>query len=195
MHSSSLVFSLPRFYVCFLAGIGNFFTFESSRRISRWSPEIPPNTINSTWSAGNFGFSGGNSIDSIGIPSEIMASGVGTAFDWWNEANRSPLWQDRIFHTLAGLFGFVAAVALVISLRSVQGNSISVSFSPFFGIVRVLESELDSSLFLFRSLGIEFCCIKNLWKCLQRIGKDEKLKIIFCFLLIAWKIALNQLEF
>lgn len=71
-------------------------------------------------------------------------------------------------------------------------------FFPFFSllwIVRVLESELDSSLFLFRSLGIEFCCIRNLWKCLQRIGKDEKLKIIFCFLLIAWKIALNQLEF
>ncbi|RWR84631.1 protein TOM THREE 1-like protein isoform X1 [Cinnamomum micranthum f. kanehirae] len=46
-----------------------------------------------------------------------MASGVGISFDWWNDVNRSPLWQDRIFHTLAGLFGFVAAVALIQLVR------------------------------------------------------------------------------
>ncbi|KAG6511504.1 hypothetical protein ZIOFF_029572 [Zingiber officinale] len=35
--------------------------------------------------------------------------------DWWDEVNNSVLWQDRIFHTLAVLYGLMFAVALVIS--------------------------------------------------------------------------------
>lgn len=35
------------------------------------------------------------------------------ASNWWRHINDSPLWQDRIFHTLAALYGLVAVVALV----------------------------------------------------------------------------------
>lgn len=35
------------------------------------------------------------------------------ALSWWDEVNESLIWQDRIFHTLAILYGVVAAVALV----------------------------------------------------------------------------------
>ncbi|XP_022733049.1 tobamovirus multiplication protein 3-like isoform X4 [Durio zibethinus] len=37
--------------------------------------------------------------------------------NWWRDINDSPLWQDRIFHILAGLYGLVAAVALVQLIR------------------------------------------------------------------------------
>ncbi|RDX88824.1 Tobamovirus multiplication protein 3 [Mucuna pruriens] len=33
--------------------------------------------------------------------------------NWWRDINNSSLWQDRIFHLLAILYGIVAAVALV----------------------------------------------------------------------------------
>jgi len=32
---------------------------------------------------------------------------------WWNDIDDSPLWQDRIFYTLAALYGVVSAIALV----------------------------------------------------------------------------------
>ncbi|XP_074275347.1 protein TOM THREE HOMOLOG 1-like [Silene latifolia] len=36
---------------------------------------------------------------------------------WWNEVNESPIWQDRIFHVLALLYGIVSIVALVQLVR------------------------------------------------------------------------------
>jgi len=41
------------------------------------------------------------------------ASVLNGAVDWWRDVNESPLWQDRIFHALAVLYGIVSAVALV----------------------------------------------------------------------------------
>jgi hypothetical protein len=35
------------------------------------------------------------------------------AVDWWRDVNESPLWQDRIFHTLAVLYGVISVIALV----------------------------------------------------------------------------------
>lgn len=46
------------------------------------------------------------------VPMEVVKG----ASDWWQEVNNSVVWQDRIFHTLAVLFGLVSAVALVNSL-------------------------------------------------------------------------------
>lgn len=45
--------------------------------------------------------------------SSASASVLNGAVDWWRDVNDSPLWQDRIFHLLAVLYGFVSAVALV----------------------------------------------------------------------------------
>ncbi|KAK4261647.1 hypothetical protein QN277_004612 [Acacia crassicarpa] len=36
---------------------------------------------------------------------------------WWHDINESPLWQDRVFHVLAALYGIVAVVALVQLVR------------------------------------------------------------------------------
>lgn len=43
------------------------------------------------------------------VPSYAMVD----ASNWWEDVNSSPLWQDRIFHVLAALYGAVAVVALV----------------------------------------------------------------------------------
>lgn len=56
-----------------------------------------------------------------GVPvSSSSAVGLAVAaFDltetssWWHDINESPVWQDRIFHVLAALYGIVAVVALV----------------------------------------------------------------------------------
>ncbi|CAN6300289.1 unnamed protein product, partial [Urochloa humidicola] len=45
------------------------------------------------------------------------ASVLNGAVDWWRDVNESPLWQDRIFHALAVLYGIVSAVALVQLIR------------------------------------------------------------------------------
>lgn len=45
--------------------------------------------------------------------SAVVALDLKDARSWWDNVNESPLWQDRIFHLLAILYGFVAAVALV----------------------------------------------------------------------------------
>ena len=48
--------------------------------------------------------------------SSASASALNGAVDWWRDVNESPLWQDRIFHALAVLYGIVSAVALVSTL-------------------------------------------------------------------------------
>jgi len=76
-----------------------------------------------------------------GVPAEAVMAVV-TALDftktsnWWRDINNSPLWQDRIFHLLAILYGIVAAIALV-------------CFLPF-SFVRVLfQSNFIDFLFLW----------------------------------------------
>lgn len=57
-----------------------------------------------------------------GVPSSTVAGLAVTAFElmdssnWWHDINESPLWQDRIFHVLAALYGIVAIVALVYTI-------------------------------------------------------------------------------
>ncbi|KAJ0094180.1 hypothetical protein Patl1_15800 [Pistacia atlantica] len=47
----------------------------------------------------------------------VIAHTLKDASNWWEDVNESPLWQDRIFHVLAALYGLVAAVALVQLIR------------------------------------------------------------------------------
>ncbi|KAG2409763.1 Protein TOM THREE-like protein [Vigna angularis] len=47
----------------------------------------------------------------------VAALDLTESSNWWRDINESPLWQDRIFHLLAILYGIVAAVALVFLLR------------------------------------------------------------------------------
>jgi hypothetical protein len=43
----------------------------------------------------------------------VAAVALSGAVDWWKDVNESPMWQDRIFHALAVLYGIVSVVALV----------------------------------------------------------------------------------
>ncbi|XP_027340819.1 protein TOM THREE HOMOLOG 1 isoform X1 [Abrus precatorius] len=59
-----------------------------------------------------------------GVPAEaatavfaVAALDLTESSNWWRDINDSPLWQDRIFHVLAILYGIVAAVALVQLVR------------------------------------------------------------------------------
>ncbi|RZS08170.1 hypothetical protein BHM03_00039106 [Ensete ventricosum] len=52
----------------------------------------------------------------------LQAHALGDVLDWWEEVNNSTLWQDRIFHALAALFGLVSAVALVMFLPTACKN-------------------------------------------------------------------------
>lgn len=47
----------------------------------------------------------------------VIAYKLTDASSWWNDINESPVWQDRIFHILAALYGFVGAVALIQLVR------------------------------------------------------------------------------
>ncbi|CAJ1938990.1 unnamed protein product [Sphenostylis stenocarpa] len=47
----------------------------------------------------------------------VAALDLTESSNWWRDINNSPLWQDRIFHLLAILYGIVAAVALVQLVR------------------------------------------------------------------------------
>ncbi|CAN4080975.1 unnamed protein product [Withania somnifera] len=47
----------------------------------------------------------------------VVAHRLHEAISWWDDVNESPIWQDRIFHVLAILYGVVSAVALVQLIR------------------------------------------------------------------------------
>ncbi|KAK9117940.1 hypothetical protein Scep_016033 [Stephania cephalantha] len=51
------------------------------------------------------------------LAESVTALRLTKAVNWWDDVNGSPIWQDRIFHTLAALFGVVSAVALVQLVR------------------------------------------------------------------------------
>ncbi|KAL6566275.1 Tobamovirus multiplication protein 3 [Orobanche gracilis] len=47
----------------------------------------------------------------------VVALRLKEATSWWDVVNESPVWQDRVFHVLATLYGIVAAVALIQLVR------------------------------------------------------------------------------
>ncbi|KAK9106413.1 hypothetical protein Syun_022424 [Stephania yunnanensis] len=51
------------------------------------------------------------------LAESVTALRLTNAVNWWDDVNGSVIWQDRIFHTLAALFGVVSAVALVQLVR------------------------------------------------------------------------------
>ncbi|KAE8661480.1 Protein TOM THREE [Hibiscus syriacus] len=56
-------------------------------------------------------------MENNGVEEAVVALKLKEASNWWHDVNESPLWQDRIFHILAALYGLVAAVALVQLIR------------------------------------------------------------------------------
>ncbi|MFQ6637452.1 hypothetical protein Gotur_014238 [Gossypium turneri] len=56
-------------------------------------------------------------MEGYGVDEAVIALKLKDASNWWHDINESTLWQDRIFHILAALYGLVAAVALVQLIR------------------------------------------------------------------------------
>ncbi|KAK9074420.1 hypothetical protein SSX86_007018 [Deinandra increscens subsp. villosa] len=50
----------------------------------------------------------------------VMMYALKDSYNLWDLLNQSPVWQDRIFHVLAGLYGVVSVVALVQLIRIQQ---------------------------------------------------------------------------
>ncbi|BBN03919.1 hypothetical protein MPTK1_3g00660 [Marchantia polymorpha subsp. ruderalis] len=48
---------------------------------------------------------------------EFMRASVQGVFDWWDQVNESPLWQERIFFGLAIAYGTIALAALIQLVR------------------------------------------------------------------------------
>ncbi|XP_010496200.1 PREDICTED: protein TOM THREE HOMOLOG 1-like [Camelina sativa] len=47
----------------------------------------------------------------------IVALNLKEATNWWSDVNESPVWQDRIFHILAVLYGIVSVIVVVQLIR------------------------------------------------------------------------------
>ncbi|KAF5194041.1 Tobamovirus multiplication protein [Thalictrum thalictroides] len=83
--------------------------------------------------------------------SSVIAYGLTNASDWWDEVNHSTLWQNRIFHTLAGLYGFVAVVALIQLVRiEVRVPEYGWTTQKVFHFLNFIVNAVRSLVFVFR---------------------------------------------
>lgn len=87
----------------------------------------------------------------ISQPAAVMAYGLRDAPSWWDEVDESPLWQDRIFYVLAGLYAIVAAVALVQLVRiQLRVPEYGWTTQKVFHFLNFVVNGVRSVLFIFR---------------------------------------------
>ncbi|CAL9186409.1 unnamed protein product [Musa hybrid cultivar] len=89
------------------------------------------------------------------MATSLPAHALGDVLDWWEEMNNSTLWQDRIFHALAALFGLVSAVALVIPQIQLVRTEFRVpefgwTIQKVFHFLNLLVNGVRSLVFIFR---------------------------------------------
>ncbi|KAK4748923.1 hypothetical protein SAY87_015509 [Trapa incisa] len=73
------------------------------------------------------------------------------ASSWWEDVNNSPLWQDRIFHVLAALYGVVAVVALIQLVRiQLRVPEFGWTTQKVFHFLNFLVNGVRSLVFIFR---------------------------------------------
>ncbi|XP_008804139.2 tobamovirus multiplication protein 3-like [Phoenix dactylifera] len=85
------------------------------------------------------------------MDSSVPAYALKNAWDWWGEVNNSTLWQDRIFQTLAGLFGFVSAVSLIQLVRiECRVPEYGWTTQKAFHFLNFLVNGVRSVVFIFR---------------------------------------------
>ncbi|URE35671.1 Tobamovirus multiplication protein [Musa troglodytarum] len=84
---------------------------------------------------------------SSSVPAHVLRG----AWDWWEEVNNSTLWQDRIFHALAALFGLVSAVALIQLFRiECRVPEFGWTTQKVFHFLNFLVNGVRSLIFIFR---------------------------------------------
>lgn len=90
-----------------------------------------------------------------GLPAEalmaVAALDLTDPFNWWQDINDSPLWQDRIFHILAILYGIVAAIALVQLIRiQLRVPEYGWTTQKVFHFLNILVNGVRCLVFVFR---------------------------------------------
>ncbi|KAJ0974280.1 hypothetical protein J5N97_016245 [Dioscorea zingiberensis] len=81
-------------------------------------------------------------------PAAVVAS---DAFNWWDDVNHSSLWQDRIFHALAALYGLVSIVALIQLVRiECRVPEYGWTTQKVFHFLNFLVNGVRSVVFVFR---------------------------------------------
>ncbi|XP_052205200.1 tobamovirus multiplication protein 3 [Diospyros lotus] len=84
-------------------------------------------------------------------PSAVAAHSLSNATNWWDQVNQSTVWQDRIFHVLAALYGLVAAVALVQLVRiQLRVPEYGWTTQKVFHFLNFLVNGVRSLVFVFR---------------------------------------------
>ncbi|KAJ6805151.1 tobamovirus multiplication protein 3-like [Iris pallida] len=79
------------------------------------------------------------------------ANALTSASDWWEQVNESVVWQDWIFHVLAGLFGFVSAVALIQLIRiECRVPEYGWTTQKVFHFLNFVVNAVRSTIFIFR---------------------------------------------
>ncbi|CAM8983258.1 unnamed protein product [Rhodiola kirilowii] len=87
----------------------------------------------------------------ITVPAAAAGNGSVSGVSWWEDVNESPLWQDRIFHCLAVLYGLVAVVALVQLVRiQLRVPEYGWTTQKVFHLLNFLVNGVRSVVFVFR---------------------------------------------
>ncbi|KAM0950080.1 hypothetical protein DsansV1_C04g0037581 [Dioscorea sansibarensis] len=85
----------------------------------------------------------------MGTPAVVAA--LRNASNWWDDVNHSLLWQDRIFHALAALYGLVSVVALIQLVRiECRVPEYGWTTQKVFHFLNFLVNGVRSVVFVFR---------------------------------------------
>ncbi|KAJ4974461.1 hypothetical protein NE237_007635 [Protea cynaroides] len=90
-------------------------------------------------------------MDSTDVPSLAISYALKETSNWWDEINNSPVWQDRIFHVLAGLYALVGIVALIQLIRiHLRVPEYGWTTQKVFHFLNFLVNAVRSVVFVFR---------------------------------------------
>ncbi|KAK8547122.1 hypothetical protein V6N13_099864 [Hibiscus sabdariffa] len=90
-------------------------------------------------------------MEGYGVDAAAIAIELKNASSWWRGINDSPIWQDRIFHILAALYGLVSAVALVQLIRiQMRVPEYGWTTQKVFHFLNFLVNGVRSLVFVFR---------------------------------------------
>ncbi|KAJ4959819.1 hypothetical protein NE237_019729 [Protea cynaroides] len=90
-------------------------------------------------------------MESTDVTSSVMAYALKDASSWWDDINNSPIWENRIFHVLAGLYGLGGAVALIQLIRiELRVPEYGWTTQKVFHFLNFLVNAVRSLVFAFR---------------------------------------------
>ncbi|KAL4638169.1 hypothetical protein ACB092_03G130300 [Castanea dentata] len=93
----------------------------------------------------------GGSVISPPTAMMVAAYELKSASNWWDQIDDSPLWQDRIYHILAALFGIVSFVALVQLIRiQLRVPEYGWTTQKVFHFLNFVVNGVRSLIFVFR---------------------------------------------